>query len=115
MDKHSTYKLTHHLTIMYNDNDGTKTPSPDDWKTLCTPWAEKSGLTGRMFIQAAAAQAESDVTFTIRYRTDIKPTMRIIDGTDTEHPYEVTVEPVDYADAHQWLEIHVRRIGTNGR
>jgi SPP1 family predicted phage head-tail adaptor len=99
--------LKHQITIQFNASDGT---TDDDWQTLCTVYAKKSGLTGRMFYQAAATQAESDVIFTIRYRTGIKPKMQIIDDTDTENPYEITAEPVDPDDKRQWLEIHTKRV-----
>lgn len=112
---HSTYKLNHHLDIKENTNDGTIDPSPEDWKSVCTPWAEKQGLTGNRFFQAAQAQYENSVIFTIFYTPanaeKIKQGMQVVDGKDTLHPYEIIAEPVDYNDEHKWLEIHAKRIG----
>jgi phage head-tail adaptor, putative, SPP1 family len=102
--------LKHKITIQHDISDGTE--ETKTWTNLCTVWAAKKGLTGRLYYSAAAAQSENDVIFTIRYRADIKPNMHIILGT--ESAYEITSEPVDIADNHQWLEIHARRIDTNG-
>jgi SPP1 family predicted phage head-tail adaptor len=107
---HSAYKLNHTLIIKHNTNDGTTDPLPADWQTFCTVRAEKSGLKGRLFFETAAQQSESSATFTIHYRTDIKPGMRIIDNGDENHPYEVKGDPVDPDDNRRWLEIHARRI-----
>ena len=104
--------LKHRITIQQNTNDGTQDPSPSDWQTICETWAAKKGLTGRLFYQAAAAQSENDVIFTIRFRTGIKPTMRIVEGT--ELAYEIYSEPVDIGDKRQWMELHARRIDING-
>jgi SPP1 family predicted phage head-tail adaptor len=117
-------KLRHRITILQNMNDGTTDPSPSDWQPLFTftrngkiehdiPAAQK-GLTGRLFYQAAAAQSENDVIFTIRYHIGIKPTMRIVLDGDKTSPYEILIEPVDTTEHRQWLEIHARRISLNG-
>jgi len=107
-------ELRHRAKILYNDSDGTHDASPDDWETLCEVWAAKKGLTGRLFYSAAAAQSENDVVLTIRYRTGIKPEMRIVLDGDTANPYKITSEPVDVADGKQWLEIHIQRVDQNG-
>jgi len=107
-------QLTHKAIIQFNSNDGTTDPLPTDWQTVCEVWAAKKGLTGRLFFEAAAAQAENEVILTIRYRSGINPTMHIVLDGDGERPYKITSEPVDVADARQWLELHARRIDTNG-
>lgn len=112
--------LKHRITVLHNVSDGTTGP---DWQPLFTfirngeakhdIAAAKKGLTGRLFYQAAATQSENDVIFTVSYYySGIKPTMRITD--ESGQPYEITSEPVDVADGHQWLELHARRIDTNG-
>jgi SPP1 family predicted phage head-tail adaptor len=105
-------QLTHKIIIKYDASDGTT--DEKDWQTLCEVWAAKKGLTGRLFYEAAAAQSENEVIFTIRHRTGIKPTMQIILDGNVASPYRITSEPVDVADGHQWLEIHAERIDTNG-
>ncbi len=104
-------KLNHRAAIQYDASDGTTDPN---WQTLITVWAAKQGLTGRSFYAAAAAQSENDVVLTIRYRTGIKPNMRVILDGDTDNPYRITSEPVDTDDSRLWLELHIRRIDQNG-
>ena len=105
-------ELRHKIIIQHNVNDGTADPSPEDWQPFCTVWAAKKGLKGRLFYEAAAAQSENDVIFTIRYHIGITPTMRIVD--ESGQPYAITAEPIDPTDRRQWLELHARRIDTNG-
>lgn len=112
-------ELKHRITINHNVSDGTTDP---DWQPLFTfirdgitchdLAAAKKALTGRLYYAAAAAQSENEVIFTIRYKTDIKPTMQIVD--ETAQPYEITSEPVNVADGKQWLEIHAKKIDANG-
>lgn len=115
--------LKHSITVLHNTNDGTVEPLPTDWQPFFSfvrngqvehdIAAAKKGLTGRLFYQAAAAQSENDVIFTISYYyTGITPTMHITD--ESGQAYEITSEPVDVADEHRWLEIHARRISQNG-
>ena len=87
-------------------------PYPD-WKPLTSAsiHAKRTGLTGRLFYQAAAAQSEADVLFTIRYRNDVKAGMQIIDGTEV---FEITVPPIDPEGRRAWLEIHSRQVLQNG-
>lgn len=102
-------ELKHKITILLNASDGT---APDDWKPFCTARAKKKALKNRFFYEAAAAQSENDMVFTIRYRTGITPTMQIDDGTG--NTYQIIGEPIDPDDSRHWLEIHARRITTNG-
>ena len=104
-------ELRHRIIIQQNVSDGTTDPN---WQTVVEVWAAKKGLTGRLFYEAAAAQSENEVVFTIRYRTGIKPEMRIVLDGDTENLYRITSEPVDVADGRLWLELHARRVDQNG-
>ena len=96
---------------MYDASDGTTEPV---WRALCTVWAKKAGLKGRTYYAAAAAQAESDAVFTIRYHTGIKPDMRIYLDKDTVNQYRITSEPVDLNNDKAWLELHTQRVDQNG-
>jgi SPP1 family predicted phage head-tail adaptor len=104
-------ELKHQAVIKYDASDGTTDPN---WQTLCTVWAKKTGLKGRAYFAAAAAQSENDVMLTIRYRTGINPEMRIILDGDTNNPYRITSEPVDPYDDKMWLELHAQRVDQNG-
>lgn len=114
MSKTSVGELTHKLIINYNAQPGrtdeNDNPWPD-WQKLATVYAKKIGLKGKLFFQAAAVQAETDILYTIRYREDIKASMQIIDRLEI---LEVKVPPVDTDGIRQWLEIHARAVLTNG-
>lgn len=109
MANFNAYQLKHKIVIQYDSSD-TYSETPI-WSDLCTVWAAKKQLTGRIFYQAAAEQAQNDIVFTIRYRTGIKPTMRIVFETDI---YEITSEPIDVDDHNHWLEIHAKKVELNG-
>ncbi|HAN20423.1 MAG: hypothetical protein A2Y15_08705 [Clostridiales bacterium GWF2_36_10] len=100
--------LNTRITIQHDTSDGTTTPS---WATFCIIMANKKGLTGKTFYQAAAVQAESDIIYTIRYRKDITAGMQIIDCNST---LTIKAPPVDVNNRKQWLEIHAKEVLTNG-
>ncbi len=52
----------------------------DDWKELCTVWADIQALRGREYFTAQQTVAESNHEIKIRYRKGIKPAMRAIEG-----------------------------------
>lgn len=49
------------------------------WSEFTTIWAGKKPLNGREFFAAATENAENVVRYEVRYRTDIRADMRIID------------------------------------
>ena len=106
----TAYQLTHKITIQNNTSEGTRDSDPVDLFT--NVWAAKQGNTGRMYYQAAAAQSNNEVVFTIHWTKDraeqIRPTMLIILDGDTNHPLNITSLPIDPADEHMWLEIHAK-------
>jgi len=106
--------LRHKIIIQYNaaldQTDDNGNPL-EDWQTLITTYAKRTGLKGKLFYQAAAAQAETDILFTVRYRDGIKAGMNVIHGTDS---FEVKVPPIDPTGRRRWLEIHTRQVLQNG-
>lgn len=65
------------------------------WDDFITIWAGKKPLNGREFFAAGAENAENVVRYEVRYRTDIRTDMRIIDQgrvlditSVQEDPYE---------------------------
>lgn len=48
------------------------------WTTYAEPYARVDPLIGREYFAAAQVNAEQSVKFTIRYRSDIKPSDRLI-------------------------------------
>jgi SPP1 family predicted phage head-tail adaptor len=110
----STYDLTRRLTVQQNTlagtMDGNGNPA-EDWDTVCTVYAQKTGLKGRLFYAAAAAQKEDDVMFVTYYRADITAAMRIIDGPEI---FEIKVPPVDEDGTRMWMQLHCRAVLQNG-
>lgn len=49
------------------------------WENFASIWAGKKPLNGREYFASAAENAESVVRYEVRYRTDIRTDMRIID------------------------------------
>jgi len=102
-------RLEHGIVIQHDTSNGTGEPN---WTTLHTMSAAKKGLSGRLFYAASASKSENDVIFTIRYCKEwlagIHPKMLIV--CDGQPPYEITAEPVDLGDIHQWIEIHAKRV-----
>ena len=81
------------------------------WTDLKTVWAAKRGLQGREYFAAAEVQAESDVIYTIRYRTCITAGMRIIDGEKTMN---IKAPLVDLDGRKRYLEIHASEVVPSG-
>ncbi|HWQ89520.1 MAG TPA: phage head closure protein [Desulfitobacteriaceae bacterium] len=107
-------ELRHLITIKYNATLGMTNSDGfpvETWVTLTTAWAKRSGLKGRLFYQAAAAQAETDVIFTTRFKEGIKAGMRIHEGQEI---YEIKMPPIDPDGSRKWLEIHTRQVLQNG-
>jgi len=100
--------LRHTLTIQKNISDGTTDPI---WQDVCMVKAAKNKGKYRLMFQAAAEQSETYSIFTIRFRTDIFPLMRITEGNLV---YEIAADLVDIDDRRRWLDIFVRRITQNG-
>lgn len=83
----------------------------EEWQEFTKAWAAKRGLSGREYYVAATVQSENDVVFTIRYSnktSQITPDMRIIEGSDTEKPYNIKSVNDKYGDK-RWLEIRASR------
>jgi SPP1 family predicted phage head-tail adaptor len=105
-------ELKNTITIKRDSSDGTTAPT---WTALFTGIrAKREQASGRLFYAAAASQSENQVVYTIRYCTGIKPTMQLIDSKEPTSPYEIIGDPIDVDNAHQWLEIHVKRVSANG-
>jgi SPP1 family predicted phage head-tail adaptor len=100
--------LRSRITIQRDTSDGTTAPV---WATFATLWANKKGLTGRVFYQAAAVQSENDAIFTVRYIVGITAGMQILDGVST---FRIKAPPFDADGLKRWLEIHAEEVLTNG-
>ncbi|MDL1909696.1 head-tail adaptor protein [Chloroflexi bacterium CFX6] len=52
---------------------------------VATVWAAVEPMSGREFIEATQVQADVTIRIRIRYRNDIRPEMRVVEGTHTYH------------------------------
>ena len=81
------------------------------WETVFSCWCAVQPLSGREFWEAAAINRENEVRFTIRFRRDVSPDMRIrLDGT----VYDIT-SILDKNNRHEALEILARTVTTDGK
>jgi len=85
--------------------------SRERWETAFSCWCCVEPLSGREFWEAAAVNRENEVRFTIRYRKDVSPEMRIrLDGT----VYDIT-SILDKNNRHEALEILARTVTADGK
>lgn len=103
--------LNHHITITKPGPSSGYSSDPGPPVTVCQTWAQKKGLSGRSFYQAATSQAEADVTYIIRYRADIAAGMSVVEGS---HVYEIYTPPVDESGDLRWLALHCREVTPSG-
>jgi SPP1 family predicted phage head-tail adaptor len=72
------------------------------WSTVAEVWARARPLRSRELFAAGQIQNVSDVEFTVRWRSDIRSTWRIL-WRGVAH--DITGEPIDVDGQQQWLEI----------
>ena len=84
--------------------------STTQWHPAFTCWCKAEPLSGREFWHAAAVNRENEVRFTIRYRNDVLPIMRIL--LENKH-YDITTV-LDVDNRHSTLEILARSV-TDGQ
>ena len=73
-------KMRHRIQFQKYDHDTDDDAYADGkWSDYSKPvWAHAANLHGREFYAAAAEQMENTVKFTIRYRPEITPDLRIV-------------------------------------
>lgn len=95
--------LRHRVSILKKttgtDSDGYPT---EEWAAVTTVWAEAKPIAGREYFTAAAVQAQHQVRFTMRYRKDITPDMRL---RYDEQDYEIKGPPIDLGGRGTWLQV----------
>ncbi len=81
------------------------------WEIVFSCWCAVEPLSGREFWEAAAINRENEVRFTIRFRRDVSPEMRMrLDGT----VYDIT-SILDKNNRHEALEILARTVTADGK
>ena len=102
------YKLRHRLTLQVKTH--AQDPATGEDLVTWSNWladepAEVVPLSGREFIQSAAAQAAVDTRMTIRWRSGVEPTMRVVfDGNN----YQISAVLPDPSN-RRWLTIMAAR------
>lgn len=74
-------ELCHRVVIQQNvsiDRDEFGHEQPADWQVFLTLWAKVTPLSARDLFAAQAVQSQVVARLKIRYRTDIKSSMRVI-------------------------------------
>lgn len=108
------YKLRHRITLQQQVHTQDPTTGEDlvTWATfLADEPAEVVPLSGREFIQSAATQAAVDTRMTIRWRSGVEPTMRVVfDGNN----YRVSAVLPDPSN-RRWLTIMAERGVNDGQ
>ncbi|MGD9700678.1 phage head closure protein [Acinetobacter sp.] len=95
------------IILKRRESTGPVKPLDDGaFEDYCALWAKVEYLRGSEFWSAKAVNAETTVRFIIRYRTDIKPDMRVnFDGKI----YSITaVMPLD--NTRRWTTIHASEV-----
>ena len=101
-------KLRHRVTLQTRtgSQDATTGETTFSWSnTVADEPAEVVPLSGREFIQSGATQAGVDTRMTIRWRSGIEPTMRVVyDGNN----YQITAVLPDPSN-RRWLTLMCQR------
>lgn len=82
-------KLRHRVQIydkgtVTRNGTGEEIPAYDD--LVATLWAAVEPMSGREFIEATQVQADVTMRIRIRHRSDIRPEMRVVEGS---HTYQI--------------------------
>ena len=82
----------------------------EEWEIIFTCWCGVEQLSGREYAEGDAIYWENETKFTIRYRRDVFPDMRIrLEGS----MYEITAI-TDRYNRHEALEIVARLVNGEG-
>lgn len=84
---------------------------PDTFVDVATVWGSAEPLRGREFFAAGQQQAQAEIRFRIRHRTDLLATWRIVwRGV----AYQLTAPPIDVQGARIQLELMAARVTGSG-
>ena len=101
-------KLRHRITLQSQTvtQDATTGEALTAWANwLADEPADVTPLSGREFIQSGATQAGVDCRMTIRWRTGVLPTMRVVFDSQNYNIHAVLPDPTN----RRWLTLMVSR------
>jgi SPP1 family predicted phage head-tail adaptor len=93
-------------TVTFQQNTRTQTSSgayTDSWSTLATEQAERVPRAGTESFGADQLSAMADVLYRIRYRDDVGPGKRLLDGSTV---YDIVA--CDEEGRRQWLLVYCK-------
>jgi SPP1 family predicted phage head-tail adaptor len=77
-----------------------------------TVWASSAFVTGRDVAVAGQYQATLDAKFVVRYRSDIRPTWRVLWNGQ---PFEILGDPAPVGGRREYMELRCTRGVRDGR
>ena len=102
--------LRNRAEFLRKKDDDVHTIGAEHWEPVFTCWCGVEQLSGKEYRDADAVYWEDETKFTIRYRKDVYPDMRIrLDGA----VYEIT-GITDRYNRHEALEIVARKVDYEG-
>lgn len=72
------------------------------WSTVAVVWGRARPLRSRELFAAGQIQNVTDIEFTIRYRSDVAATWRVL---WRGQPHDITGTPIDVDGQRQWLQL----------
>ena len=85
-------QLRHKVTIQKQGEGVNDWGEPvNDWQDVCSPWADIRQPSGLSAIKADAQVSIVRTSVRIRFRTDVKPGMRVVHGTQI---YDIKAGPL---------------------
>jgi SPP1 family predicted phage head-tail adaptor len=96
------HRLTFQRLVSGQDAAGQPLKTWENLPTLPTVWGSAQPLRGKEFLAANQVQATAEVKFTIRYRTDLDASMRLLWRGVV---YELVAPPIDVNGRAESLEL----------
>jgi len=75
---------------------------PDQWVSVCEPWANILHLSGLATIKAEAQTSIVRASIRIRYRTNVAPGMRVVHGTRI---YDIKAGPLAVDGKREFIDL----------
>lgn len=104
-------RLNNRVTIQQpgSNKDAYGHATKETWADVVTVWAEVKPVTGRERWASDHVANTSTVAIKIRYRTGIKPEMRVIHGS---HTYQIDGPPIDVDGRRRELVLACKEVTT---
>ena len=81
-------------------------------ENIATVWARVEPLQGRELYQALQVHSEAQTKLTVRFRRDIKPSLKVKYG---ERVLQIISPPINVNEQNRFLEILCKEVDSNGQ